>query len=208
VALTIPADKQSVPLKRQLLVMVTFVATVILWVSSPWHGIPTTVVSFLPICVLTATGILGPDDIRKLPWEVLLLIAGGLSLGVAIADTGLAAWMVDQLPLEQFSPLAVAFAFCYLMIVLSNLMSNTAAANMVLPLVLAASANANPRMIVPIALCASAAMCLPISTPPNALVFGTRRLKTVDMLAGGLLIGLVSPPVLVGWAWCVEKFSL
>jgi sodium-dependent dicarboxylate transporter 2/3/5 len=203
------AEKQVINVApiRQINVVVIFALTIGMWVTNPWHGIPTTVVSFIPICAFTATGVLGPDDIRKLPWDVLLLIAGGLSLGVAIADTGLADWVVGQLPLEGLSPLVVVLAFCYLIVLLSNLMSNTAAANMILPMAMAVVANSNPKMVVPIALSASAAMCLPISTPPNAIIFSTRRLATTDLLAGGLLLGLIAPPVVTCWAACIDYFG-
>jgi len=195
----------SAPIIKQLTVVITFLVTISLWISSPWHGIPTTVVAILPICVLTATSVLGPDEVRRLPWDVLLLIAGGLALGVGIADTGLATWIVAQLPLEQFTPFLVVLAFCYLLVILSNLMSNTAATNMVVPLVLAALASGEERMVVPIALCASMAMCLPISTPPNAIVYGTRRLATTDLMIGGLLLGAISPPLIASWSSVLQK---
>jgi len=202
---TASESTNGVTLTSQLTVVLTFVVTIAMWITSPWHGIPTTVVAIFPICLLTATGILGPDDIRRLPWDVLLLIAGGLSLGVGIADTGLATWLVAQLPFDQFSPLVVVMAFCYLIVALSNLMSNTAATNMVVPLVLAAVSSGQHRMVVPIALCASMSMCLPISTPPNAIVYGTRRISTTDLLFGGLLLGLISPPIITLWATLVDS---
>jgi len=194
----------NVPQLKQLIVVGTFATTVLLWLTSTWHGTPTTVVSFLPTCVLTATGILGPDDLRDIPWKVLLLIAGGLSLGVGVTDTGLADWITGKLPLDGVSPLIVMLMFCYLTVVLSNLMSNTAAANMIIPLALAlaVTSQSDPRMVIPVALCASAAMCLPISTPPNAIICSTGRLRTVDLLWLGILLGLLAPLVVLLWARC------
>lgn len=189
----------AVPPLRQVIVVGTFVATIGMWITSPWHGIPTTVVSFIPICVLTSTGVLLGDDLRTLSWDILLMIAGGLSLGVAIAETGLADWLVAQLPLEGLSPMAMVLGFGFLTVVLSNLMSNTATANIVLPLALAATTSIDGRLVVPIALCASLAMCLAISTPPNAIVYGAKRLTARDLLLAGLLTGLVGPPVAAFW---------
>ncbi len=189
---------------QQALVLATFTVTIGMWLTSPWHGIPSTVVSFIPICVLTTTKTLGPEDIRHLPWDVLLLIAGGLSLGVAISDTGLSTWLVEQLPLDQFSSFAVVLSFCYLMVIFSNLLSNTAAANILIPIAIVAIGSSNPQMVIPIALSASCAMCLPISTPPNAIVFGTRRLATTELLAVGLLMGVVCPLIAMSWAYCVQ----
>jgi sodium-dependent dicarboxylate transporter 2/3/5 len=187
---------------HQAIVVATFVATVGLWLTGPLHNLPTTVVSFLPICTLTTTGILTASDIRKLPWDVLLLIAGGLSLGVAIDLTGLAAWLVSQMPMGQLGMIAVVVAFGYITVTLSNLMSNTAATNIVVPIVIAVvvAQGGDARLIVPVALAASCAMCLPISTPPNAIVFSSGRLSTSDLLFGGLIIAVVGPAVCVAWS--------
>ncbi|MEM6328855.1 MAG: DASS family sodium-coupled anion symporter [Planctomycetota bacterium] len=189
----------AAPLLRQAVVVGTFTTTVVLWMTSPLSGLPTTVVSFVPICVLTATGILTADDMRRLPWDILLLIAGGLSLGVAVDRTGLADWVVGRLPTGGVSPWLLVLGFGYLTMALSNLISNTATANIVLPLATAALASTDARLAAPIALCASLAMCLPISTPPNAIVYSTRVLGSRDLLAGGLLLGLLGPVVVMAW---------
>ena len=165
----------------------------------------------MPITALTATGILSGDDIRGLPWDILLLITGGLSLGVAMDKTGLAEWAVDFLPIEGVTPIALAIAFGYATIVMSNLMSNTATANLVLPISIAVlselpATGGDARLAVPIALAASTAMCLPISTPPNAIVYGAGHLRVGDLLKGGLLVGLIAPPLVVGWAWLALRW--
>lgn len=200
------AASDPVPKLKQIVVIGTFAVTVGLWITSPLHGLPTTLVSLVPICALTTSGILLAEDIRKLPWDILLLITGGLSLGVAMDKTGLAGWAVGQLPVEGLAPLAIAIGFGYATIIMSNLMSNTATANLVLPISIAVLSAAkatggDARMAVPIALAASAAMCLPISTPPNAIVYGTGHIKVTDLLGGGLLIGLIAPPIVAVWAW-------
>lgn len=197
---------QQPPRLRQLIVVATFFATVGLWVTSPLHGLPTTVVSFLPIVALTATGVLSSEEIRKLPWDILLLITGGLSLGVAMDKTGLAAWAVGLLPVEGMTPFALAIGFGYATIVMSNLMSNTATANLVLPITIAVlsalpATGGDSRLAVAIALAASTAMCLPISTPPNAIVYGAGYMKTRDLACGGIVIGLIAPPIMAGWVW-------
>jgi len=196
----------AVPPLRRWIVVLTFSATVLLWITSPMTGLPTTVVSLLPICMFTGTAILSSDDIRQLPWDILLLITGGLSLGVAVQATGLANWMVGKIPTEDLPVLLLVAGFGGLTVLLSNLMSNTATAGIVLPLAVATIATqgeppGDPRLLVPIALCASLAMGLPISTPPNAIVYSTRRLGSFDLLAGGLLVGVVGPVVVT--AWCL-----
>lgn len=198
------AERASDPIPRwrQVVTITTFAVTVGLWITSPFHPLPTTLVSLVPIIALTATGILAPEDIRKLPWDILLLITGGLSLGVAMKETGLAEWAVEQLPLEGWSAVMMAIAFGYTAVVMSNLMSNTATANLVMPIaiaVLAATPEPDLKYAVPIALAASTAMCLPISTPPNAIVYGAGRVRSIDLVGGGLLIGLIGTPVAVYW---------
>lgn len=187
----------------RLTVMLTFAATVLLWLTSGLHGIPATVVSFLPITVFTTIGLLDASDIRAIPWDVLLLIAGGLSLGVAVTETGLAAWLVQQLPMSRFGMLGLAVALTYFVVLLSNLMSNTAAANILIPIALTASAGFESLVVISIGLGASAAMSLPISTPPNAIVYGTGELETRDLLYGGGAIGLLAPILICGWCWLV-----
>ncbi|TWT90583.1 Sodium-dependent dicarboxylate transporter SdcS [Pseudobythopirellula maris] len=193
------APRADVAVTKQRIVIATFVATILMWVTGPLHGVPTTVTSFIPICVLTATGVLGANDIRRIPWDILLLIAGGLALGVAMDRTGLAAWAVERMPIEGLAPAAIAVGFGYAALVMSNLMSNTATANLVLPITVAIFSASDTRLCVPVALCASAAMCLPISTPPNAIVYGSGQLSTKELIAGGALVGVVAPLVTVGW---------
>lgn len=196
----------SSPLQLAL-VVVTFLTTLLMWISSPLHGIPTTAISFIPICVLTTTRILDADDVKNIAWDVLLLIAGGLSLGIAVSDTGLADWIVAKLPVDGLSPVAIAVCLAFVATALSNLMSNTAAANVILPIAFVMLGANHAELIIPIALAASAAMCLPISTPPNAIVYGTGRIRSRDLLGAGLLLGLIAPIVVVAWTVIVTKVN-
>lgn len=195
------SEKPATPLWTRAAVIAVFSLTVGLWLSSSLHGIPATVISFVPICALTTLGVLDAGDIRRIPWDVLLLIAGGLALGVAVADTGLASWMIEQMPIDELSAFSLALALGYVTVAISNLMSNTAATNILVPIAVAASVGAQSQTIVPLAICASAAMCLPISTPPNALAYATGEIQTKDLLQGGLLMGLITPPIVTSWCW-------
>ena len=80
-------------------------------------------------------------------------------------------------------------------------MSNTAAANILVPVAVVLAAGFEAPAVVSLALCASCAMCLPISTPPNAIAFGTGKLEARDFMVGGLLIGLLAPLVTLSWMW-------
>ncbi|MGQ0614841.1 MAG: DASS family sodium-coupled anion symporter [Planctomycetaceae bacterium] len=199
VALPPPPPSLGVPARRRRIVSAVFFLTVGLWMTGGWHGIPVAVTSFLPICAYSISGILGSRDVRRLPWDVLLLVAGGLSLGVGVQETGLARWLVDRLPLGGLEPAILTLVFAAAACLLSNFMSNTAAANIFIPLALAAAPGDAASAVVPVALAASLALCLPVSTPPNALAIATGRLQAGDLLAGGLLVAAIGCPLAVWW---------
>ncbi len=201
-----PEDPAAVALWQKLAVMSIFTVTVVLWLSEPWHGLPTAVVAFLSIVALAAVGVIRSQDMRALPWDILILLAGGLSLGVGVAESGLARWLAQGIAEVPAAPWALALGLCYLTGLLSNLMSNTAAANLILPVAIALGLEIGGPVLaaqfaVPIALSASSAMCLAISTPPNAIVYATGRLGSRDLLAGGLAVGAVAPPIAVAWCF-------
>jgi len=199
-ALAEPAADDSSKRWQRLVVGATLVITIGLWMTSRRHGLPTAVVAFLPSVVFTATGVLRTQEIRGLSYDVLFLIAGGLALGQMVVDTGLSIWIVSHLPLEGAGPLVIALVMSYVTVVLSNLMSNTAAANILIPIgITMAASGASPQIALPIALAASAAMCLPVATPPNALAYATGRCEARDFVRIGLLVAAVVPLAAVLW---------
>ncbi|MFK7910549.1 MAG: DASS family sodium-coupled anion symporter [Akkermansiaceae bacterium] len=186
-------------LLHRIIVMMIFTVTVVLWMTSSFHKTPSAVISFLPIVLLAVTGVITAKDMRELPWDVLILLAGGLSLGVAINATGLAAWFAAQIP-PSWTGFPLIIAFAALAVVLSNLMSNTATANIMMPIGIALVGTENATLFaLPIALACSSAMCLPISTPPNAVAFASGRVKTRDFMGIGLLMAVVGPTVAILW---------
>jgi solute carrier family 13 (sodium-dependent dicarboxylate transporter), member 2/3/5 len=186
------------PSQRRI-VTLTLVVTVGLWLTGPWHGIPADAVAFVPIVVFTCTGVMGVRELRGLSWDVLFLIAGGLALGQALTATGLSVWLVERLPLARLGSGGAALALGSTATVLSTFMSNTAAANVLVPLAAASTPGAETVSVAAVALGASLAMCLPISTPPNALVMAGGHVGSRDFLRIGLPIGLVGPLLCVGW---------
>lgn len=189
------------PMWKRLIVFPVFMVTILLWMTGSLHGMPTAVVSFIPITVFAVTGILNVQQIRELNWDVLLLMAGGLSLGVAIQKSGLAAWLLGLLPFDTMGLLAIAFVLAYVTTLLSNFMSNTAATNILAPLGIAVAVGFEPIVVIPLALGASTAMCLPISTPPNAIAFATGDMKSTDFLRGGVLMGILGPLLATLWVF-------
>jgi sodium-dependent dicarboxylate transporter 2/3/5 len=200
----VQSSRPILALWQRLVVMTVFTVTVLLWMSGPIHGIPTAVVSFLPITILTMTRTIGVDEIRSLPWDVLLLVAGGLALGVGIEGSGLAAWLVAFLPVDDLGPIGLVLGLAWICSALSNFMSNTAASNILLPISVALGGG-QIEYVMPIALAASAAMCLPVSTPPNALAASRAGPRSMDFLPGGLLVGILAAPAAV--AACFVYFA-
>jgi solute carrier family 13 (sodium-dependent dicarboxylate transporter), member 2/3/5 len=165
--------------------------TLLLWGTQPWTGIPLAVSSLFPLAFLPACGVLSAESMRKIDWATLLLMGSGLCLGLATQQTGLAAWIVDRLIPGQ-APLAViTVVFCVLAIFLSTFMSNTATANLLIPLALALPGQqAMLQCTLAVALGCSLAVSLPISTPPALLAYSTGLLDTRELLRIGVLIGV------------------
>lgn len=138
---------------------------------------------------------------RDLPWAVLLLIGGGLSLGTAIDGSGLAGWIGAAMTGLAAWPLVVAIAAAALAAMLaSHVTSNTATAAALVPVVsaIALSIGAAPlQLAVPVVLAASCALMLPVATPPNAIVAGTGHLGAVQMARGGAVVSVAALAVIV-----------
>jgi sodium-dependent dicarboxylate transporter 2/3/5 len=182
---------------------VVLLLTVILWMTGNWHGIPTGAIGLVPLVVLPLFGVIRAADIRTIDWDVLVLLAGGLSLGVGIDRSGLAGWLAGLVESAGLSLWQAALALAWISALLSNLMSNTAAANILLPVTLSVARStgdgSEQALVIPVALACSLGMALPISTPPNAIVYASGRLTARDYVGPGLFLFLVGPPLAVGW---------
>ena len=135
-------------------------------------------------------------DARKLPWGILLLFGGGLSLAGTINSSGLATWMADILNSLQHVPFVVMLFILVIVVqLLTECTSNTATAAAFLPLagIMAAAQGMNPAAFaIPAAVAASCAFMLPVSTPPNAIVFRSGVLTIPDMLKAGMFLTFTS----------------
>ncbi len=193
---------------RGFYVMVIFTITIILWLSDQWHGLPTAVVALVPIVAFTATGIIRRRDINSLEWHILILIAGGIALGVGMKATGLDTIIVDLIPQ---SPAVIFPILIVATILLSTFMSNTAASNLLIPLGISfAAALGSERLSLEIgigvALAASMAMSLPISTPPNAIAYARGILTSKDFVFAGGFIGVIAIGVILLARWMIQFF--
>ncbi len=191
---------------EKIITAITFAVTVFLWMTQKLHGISTYVVALLPITVLSLTSIIDAKGFRKLPWDVLMLLAGGLSIAAGVEATGLDYWISGLVP-AGVNPWTTFIIVIILAIVMSNLMSHTATASVLIPIAITMipESFSYASFIVPIALTTSAAMLLPISTPPNAVAFASGRLESKDFVRMGLLMAVVGPIVAVGWGLIAVK---
>jgi sodium-dependent dicarboxylate transporter 2/3/5 len=183
----------------------TFAVTVALWLTEPLHGIKATIVGFLPVVVLLATRVFRSRDLQTIQWHILWLVAGGLALGIGVTSSGLDAWLIGLVDWEPMPAGLVAAVLGVLALVMSTVISNSAAANLLIPigLTLAVSdvVDLDPiRVGFFIAVGASLAMALPISTPPNAIAYSTGATKTADMARAGLIVGAVGLAFFLGAA--------
>jgi sodium-dependent dicarboxylate transporter 2/3/5 len=202
-------DEPRLPDRRErLIVSVISVATIVLWMTTPLHGIHVAAISLIPIVGLTMSQVLGAADVRGLPWDTLMLVAGGLSLGAAVVDTGLAARLAESLQFFRAvdSDVLVFAALALLTVTLSNFMSNTATVSVVLPVAVALLPGRELEMCLVLGLSASCALLLPVSTPPNAVAYATGEIRTADLRPGGLLIGLLGPALIIAWVMLLAGF--
>ncbi|MCP4704321.1 MAG: SLC13/DASS family transporter [candidate division Zixibacteria bacterium] len=131
----------------------------------------------------------------KLPWGIVLLFGGGFALASGFKESGLAMWMGGQLTgFSHFPPILIIGGICLMMTFLTELTSNTATTEMILPILgsLAVAIQLNPLLLmIPATLSASCAFMLPVATPPNAIIFGTNRIKIKDLIRTGILLNII-----------------
>jgi len=141
------------------------------------------------------------EEARRIPWGVLLLFGGGLSLAAAMESTGLTDWLGQHMVVLRSLPAVLLLGgLALIVLALGELASNTALAAMAMPLVasLAAGIGQPPLLLLLVtALAASTGFALPIATPPNAIVFGSGQIKVRDMVRAGLMLDVVAIVVVV-----------
>jgi len=149
---------------------------------------------------------------RELPWGVLVLVGGGLSLGSAIQDSGLAQAVAGQIhALAGLPTAAVLLSLALATMGLSHVTSNTATAAIVMPLAFATAGSFDTGSVAlgaTVAMAASCAFMLPVATPPNAIVFASGHLRVPDMVRAGALMSVVALSVIVAAAWVLVPFVL
>jgi sodium-dependent dicarboxylate transporter 2/3/5 len=189
--------------KNQKIVLMVFVITVVLWLTSWVHGVTSSVIALVPIALLYLLGMLKEGDFLKINWEALILFGSGLSLGAAIhastLDTVIAEWLGATL-LGQ--PLVVVLiAIAAVGIALTAVASNTAAAAIFIPIVIPFAAMFGIDMkflVIFAALSVSLDFIIPIGTPPDTIAYSSGYIRTKDMARVGVIITITAILVLTG----------
>lgn len=182
------------------MVTVTFLGTILLWMTGEITKLNSNVVALIPFAIFALAGIFTRDDFAKIDWHVLWMVAGGFALGTALNKTGLAAALVQAIPFGSWSAVAVLIIAGLLGWLLSNFIANSSAANLLIPILAVvgtamtdqlAGMGGLTTLLVCVAASTSFAMLFPISTPPNAIASSTGMIKTHDMTVVGLIVGLL-----------------
>lgn len=191
-------------------VLVVFTATAMAWIGRSFvlnkiiPNINDTAIALVGATVLfvipsksqAGAGILDWQSARKLPWGIILLFGGGLSLAAGFKDSGLASWIGNQMTLLQGITFIVILGTVVASVnFLTEITSNVATASMILPILasLSMAIEVHPfGLMIAACVAASCAFMLPVATPPNAVVFGSGYLRMLDMIRAGFRMNLIS----------------
>ena len=203
--------------KNTWIVIVTFIITVLLWMTDKLTGINSNTVALIPVVVFAMTGVITKYDLEEINWSVLWMVAGGFALGYGLNGSGLAENAVKSIPFGDFSPvviLIISGLICYL---LSNFISNSATAALLMPILAVVCTAMGDKLgaiggtstvLIGVAIAASSAMVLPVSTPPNALAFSTNLVQQKDMVKIGIIVGVISMILGYTMMYFVGKYGL
>lgn len=186
---------------RTYVIYATLTVTILLWMFEKFTGINSYVVALFPIGVFALTRIIKSSDLKDIDWACLWMVAGGFALGEGMSKTGLAKALVETIPFDTWPALLVILGGGLICWLLSQFISNSAATALMVPIMVAVGSGMGPALgvyggvgtlLIGVAMSASFAMSLPISTPPNAIAYSTGLIKTSQMFRAGMVIGTVS----------------
>ena len=182
------------------LVIVTMIITILLWMMDTLTGINTYTVALIPFAVFAMAGIITKYDLEEINWSVIWMVAGGFALGYAMNGSGLAALFIRAIPFGEFSPILIVLLSGLICYILSNLISHSATAALLMPILVVvcmamgdklAAIGGPTTVLIGVAIASSSAMILPISTPPNALAYATNLVQQKDMAKMGIIVGVL-----------------
>ena len=187
--------------RQTTLVITTIIVTILLWMTDTLTGINTYTVALIPFAVFAMTGIITKYDLEEINWSVIWMVAGGFALGYAMNGSGLAALFIKAIPFGDFSPILILVLSGLICYALSNLISHSATAALLMPILVVvctamgdklAAIGGSTTVLIGVAIASSSAMILPISTPPNALAYATNLVQQKDMAKMGAIVGVIS----------------
>lgn len=180
-----------------------FFLTIILWLTTKVHGMSSGIVALIPAIVFLGFNILDVKDFKSISWDVLFLVAGGSSLAIALEKSGLANEALALIPFSDMNTLIILVMFMVMGSIMTSFMSNTATANIVVPLIFLVPGITGLPIAVATALAISSSMVLPVSTPPNALAYSSGQLELKDMFRMGATISFIALVIVIfiGYNW-------
>ncbi|MFN0140086.1 MAG: SLC13 family permease [Pyrinomonadaceae bacterium] len=185
----VPAEIDVKKIAGQWKFLAIISATVLLWLSEPVHGVPSSVIAISAAAVLFLSGMLTKKDLLKIDWSTLMLIAGGITLGRLLEQSGIVAELSSAIPFSTLNTTLALFILCLVSALLSALMSNTATVVMLIPI--ATAIIPAPSTAILVAVAASFGMPFVISTPQNAMAYGEGGLKFTDLFSPGIILMIV-----------------
>lgn len=203
---------------RMYVVIATFIITILLWIiPKEITGINTNTVSMIPMGIFAITGVINAKDLQQIDWSVIWMVAGGFALGLGMNGSGLADVAIESIPFGSWSPIVILIVSGLICYFLSNFISNTATAALLMPILTVVCCAMGDKLdviggtstvLLGVAIAASTAMCLPISTPPNAIAYSTGLVEQKDMLKTGLVCGIISLVLGYGLLFVVGELHL
>jgi len=214
--------------REEKIVLISFILMALLWITRSDIEIGTTTIKgwaslfgkpafindgtvaiavSLPLFMIPAKGssrlrIMDWETASHLPWDIVLLFGGGFALANGFRDSGLSLWLGGQLQgLSVLHPIIIILIISLLVTFLTELTSNTATTEMILPVLsgMAIATHTHPLLfMLPATLSASMAFMLPAGTPPNAIIFGTRRVTIAEMARTGFWLNLIGAVIITG----------
>ena len=200
-------------------VAVVFAVTGLLWVGRrwlvDWTGLEmndTTIAMaagvslfLIPSAEHQSERLLSWHDTRNLPWDILLLFGGGLTLAKALAGAEVLTMVAESLAAwDGASQGVLVLLFAGVALLLTEVMSNLALTVVMVPIVgqIALAWGVNPMLLViPVTIASSCAFMLPMATPPNAIIFGSQRISMKEMASVGLVLNVIA--AVLAWVWGV-----
>ncbi len=203
---------------RMYVVIATFIITILLWIiPKEITGINTNTVSMIPMGIFAITGVINAKDLQQIDWSVIWMVAGGFALGLGMNGSGLADVAIESIPFGSWSPIVILIVSGLICYFLSNFISNTATAALLMPILAVVCRAMGDKLdviggtstvLLGVAIAASTAMCLPISTPPNAIAYSTGLVEQKDMLKTGITCGIISIVLGYGLLFIVGELHL